>query len=60
VTLKKENARLKDSYASLEFVNKRITHALEKVNLQLTARGEKEVIRPKDNVNATYDHQVDP
>ena len=26
----------------------------------MTARGEKEVIRPKDNVNATYDHYVDP
>jgi len=33
LNLKKENTRLKDWYASLEFVNKWITHALEKANL---------------------------
>ena len=60
MNLKKENTRLKDRYASLEFVNKRITHALEKANLQLTAWGEKEAIKPKENINSTYDHKVDP
>lgn len=25
----------------------------------MTARGEKDVIKPKENVNATYDHKVD-
>ncbi len=58
--LKKENTWLKDQYASLEYVNKRITHALEKTNLQLTARGEKDAIRPRENANATFDHKVDP